>query len=189
MLRGALGGAGSPFISFVCLHNHICEAVQPRSATSSAISSARFSQVRSDSVVRFASKWQGGWPGPRLGWSSPRAQVRRISAGCLGWGLDRCSMECARPSPRVFTLRVCLPVRGPGRALAGQDGRLGRFPCLWTRLLGGDHGGGHRRRDPAARACWGRPAGCCFLAFLPRSLSCRSWQTGLGAGLGAWARI
>ena len=143
MLRGALGGAGSPFISFVCLHNHICEAVQPRSATSSAISSARFSQVRSDSVVRFASKWQGGWPGPRLGWSSPRAQVRRISAGCLGWGLDRCSLDCARSGPRIFSFRVCLPVRGPGRALAGQDGRWGRFPCLWTRMLGGDRGSGH----------------------------------------------
>ena len=60
-----------------------------------------------------------------------------MSAGRLGWGLDRCLMECARLSPRVFSSPVCLPAGGPGLAQEVQDARLDRFPCLWTRPLGG----------------------------------------------------
>ena len=60
-----------------------------------------------------------------------------MRAGCLGWGLDRCSTDCARSGPRELSSPVCLPAGGPGLAQEVQDARLDRFPCLWTRPLGG----------------------------------------------------
>ena len=76
---------------------------------------------------------QGRWEGS----GEPREpRLAELGAGQVIDGL--------RPARRARVHFPGLPAHArPGLAQADQDAWLGRFPCLWTRPLGVNQGGGH----------------------------------------------